>query len=143
MDRILILLDSEQERRMLGKALEGDFRITLCDTIPEVSDYLGQDYHALILDLLLPGTDGFSVLTENRNTLPPVVILLTYLITPEILEQAQAAGVTAILRKPYKMAYLRNCLIRQLAKKDPSHNCGRGNGLTGGYSGAGYSKTHT
>lgn len=59
----------------------------------------------LILFLGLPRTDGLTVLETTKHK-PPVILALSNLITDEIVEQAAAAGVMALIRMPCSVEHL-------------------------------------
>lgn len=61
-------------------------------------------YHAVITDLLMPGMDGFEVVTALRSIDPQVrVIVLTGSAAAKTTGQARESGVT-LLHKPNRAA---------------------------------------
>lgn len=119
MKRVLILLVSEEERTALKDILKADFSITSCSNSADASQYLQQDFDALILDLFLPDVDGLTFLMQQRKQRPGVCILLTQLICEDILTRAQKLRVDVLLRKPYEMDWISNYLLQQLQKRTP------------------------
>ena len=126
MERIFVLLASETEGMALKEALQRNFDVTLCSDLIEAAMNLQLDYDAMILDLFLPGVDGLTFLTQNRNRCPAVIILLTQLLCSDVLTQAKAIGVDVLIRKPCDISVIKKHLVRLLAEKNPSRVNGRG-----------------
>ena len=126
MERIFVLLASETEGMALKEALQRNFDVTLCSDLIEAAMNLQLDYDAMILDLFLPGVDGLTFLTQNRNRCPAIIILLTQLLCSDVLTQAKAIGVDVLIRKPCDISVIKKHLVRLLAEKNPSRFTGRG-----------------
>lgn len=126
MKRILILLASETERVALSDVLKEDYNVTLCGNQSEAAMCLQQDYDAVILDLFLPEIDGLTFLLDHQSCCPPVIILMTQLISSKVLTQSEEVCVDVLLRKPCDMSVVRNYLARLLVEKNPSRVTGRG-----------------
>ena len=114
MKRVLIVLVSEEERTALRDILKADFSITSCSNSTDASQYLQQEFDALILDLFLPGVDGLTFLMQQSKQRPGVCILLTKLICDDVLAQAEETDVNVLLRRPYEMTWISNYLLQQL-----------------------------
>ena len=114
MKRVLILVISDEERTALRDILKADFSITSCNDSTDATQYLQQHFDALILDLFLPGVDGFTFLRQQRKQRPGVCILLTKLICDDVLARAREIGVDVLLRRPYEMDWISNYLLQQL-----------------------------
>jgi len=86
----------------------------------EALDHLLSDnrYHAVVLDVMLPGTNGFDVVRELRkveNYVP--VLLLTARSRPEDVLEGFAAGADDYLAKPFDLSILLarlNGLLRRM-----------------------------
>lgn len=119
--RVLIVEDQERLRNWLLKGLrEADFVVDATGDGKEGLWYaLGNSYDAIILDLMLPGMDGLSILRELRNAKrdSPVLILTArdtvpdrvrgldggaddYLVKPFAFEEL-LARVRALVRRAY------------------------------------------
>jgi DNA-binding response OmpR family regulator len=119
--RVLIVEDQERLRNWLLKGLrEADFVVDATGNGKEGLWYaLGNSYDAIILDLMLPGMDGLSILRELRNAKrdSPVLILTArdtvpdrvkgldggaddYLVKPFAFEEL-LARVRALVRRAY------------------------------------------
>ena len=83
----------------------------------------GKKFDAVVLDVMLPGTDGFEVATELRkakNYVP--VLMLTARGRPEDVLQGFAAGADDYLPKPFELSILLvriRSLIRRTAWQSP------------------------
>lgn len=70
-------------------------------------------FDVVILDLRLPDMDDLSLLERVRQLLPEaVVVLMTAFGTAEIVAEAAALGVHAVLNKPFELDELSRLLSR-------------------------------
>ncbi len=103
---ILIADDSFIDREILHHILENHFDITDAKNGYEALQFLGkpdEKYDAVLLDVLMPVIDGFSVLHLMQvNKLDPIpVIMITAEATKENVRRAASYGVTSFLSKPF------------------------------------------
>ncbi|MDB6122352.1 MAG: response regulator, CheY-like receiver domain protein, partial [Pedosphaera sp.] len=77
--RVLMIDDDKKLCRLVRDYLEPmGYDVELVHTGPEgLEKALGQNFHAVILDLMLPGMDGFEVLKRLRHTSDVPVLMLT------------------------------------------------------------------
>jgi len=112
---ILVVDDDQATREFIVLLLNLERYQTLQAASGEaaLATVAAQPVQAVVLDLRLPDLDGFAVCRQLRATgyagLP--VILITADDTPQLEHQAAAAGVTAVLRKPF----LPEALLERLA----------------------------
>ena len=113
MHRVLLVLDSDDLSTILHKEFSSYCEVEICDAAAAVDmiDHYRPD--ALILDLFLPGTDGFQIL-QNMTYKAPSVILLTLLISSDILLRAVDLNVDYIFLKPFKLLALATQLYKLL-----------------------------
>jgi two-component system alkaline phosphatase synthesis response regulator PhoP len=79
----------------------------------------GEDFDAVVLDVMLPGKDGFTVASElraARNFVP--VLMLTARGRPEDVLQGFASGADDYLPKPFELAILLARLEGLLRRRD-------------------------
>ncbi len=79
--------------------------------------------HAVVLDLMLPGIDGFKVarkLREDDRTREVAIIALTALRSGKFEQMAIAAGCDSFFSKPVIAAALIGELVRLLARRSQS-----------------------
>ena len=111
--RVLLVEDDRKLSAAVCKLLEKE-RIT-ADPVYDGNDgldwALGSEYDAIILDVMLPGMDGFSVLRELRKekvTTP--VLMLTARTSLEDRLTGLDSGADYYLPKPFESAELISCL---------------------------------
>jgi DNA-binding response OmpR family regulator len=111
--RVLVVEDEERIASFLTKGLA---RIGLDPVIAEdgeVGAFLAttEPFDVILLDLGLPGVDGFEVLTRLRAEVPWVpVVLLTGQDDPDARRRAHREGAAGFLTKPVVFAHLRDVL---------------------------------
>jgi two-component system, OmpR family, response regulator len=101
--RVLVIDDEESIRRMLGSALR---QRTL--SVDEASDGGGaiallneNRYSVVLLDLLMPGVDGFHVLEAmGKETNPPVVLVVSGA-DRALIDRVDSRLIHGIIRKPF------------------------------------------
>lgn len=78
-ERILIIEDEERIREMLREYLENEgFRITeAADGAEGLEKFKGMEFEMIILDVMLPKVDGWSVCREVRRTSAVPIMMLT------------------------------------------------------------------
>jgi two-component system, OmpR family, response regulator len=123
--QILVIEDEPRILAFLARGLEAEgFRVDAAGSGPAgLKRALAASYDAVILDLLLPGLDGLSVLRELQQRLPelPVVIVSARSDLPTKL-RGFGLGATDYLAKPFALdelvARLRVQLRRQAVRHD-------------------------
>ena len=78
MIRLLLIDDDEELCEELEEVLEAEgFKVDIAFDGQQGLRYLeGKQYHIVILDLKLPGLNGYSVLKAVRNIVKPVKVLV-------------------------------------------------------------------
>lgn len=105
MGKILLILESDTIQKPLTESLSY-YEIHVCQA-NEAPDTLAQlQPDALILDLFLPGTDGFTLMEDCQSLLPPVVLLLSVLDSDFVRKKAAQLGASFIIRKPFTINYV-------------------------------------
>ena len=120
MQRILIIMESESMGVALEAALGESFSLTRCGESDSGAELLSHKYDGLVIDLYLPGMTGLAFLEKNQSQLPPVVLMLSPLITPYVLQTAQQLGVGFLIRLPCTMAEISSHLWKMLLPPEPS-----------------------
>ena len=110
MEKILLILESDSMCKALSESLI-NYEVCSCkaEEAPETLVEFRPD--ALILDLFLPATDGFTLLEDHSTLLPPTILLLSVLDSDYIQKRAAQLGVDFIIRKPCSVDYI----VRHLA----------------------------
>src|SRR3954467_12884684 len=107
MKRILIIEDDENGALALGIRLKahGYATWTACDAIKGLSMALRHRPDLILLDIAIPGGDGFQVadkLKARPETREIPVIFLTASKDPELRRKALDLGMAGLLEKPYR-----------------------------------------
>ena len=125
--QILVIEDEPRILAFLARGLEAEgFRVDAADTGPMgLKQALASSYDAVILDLLLPGLDGLTILRELQQRVPelPVVIVSARSDLPTKL-RGFGLGASDYLAKPFALdelvARLRVQLRRHATRHDES-----------------------
>lgn len=111
MSSILVVEDEKHIAQGLRFNLEAEgYRVTLAETGEDALRILMQDkapFELLLLDVMLPGTDGFAVaqkLREDRNYIP--LLMLTARGRPEDVLKGFESGADDYLPKPFNLEIL-------------------------------------
>lgn len=77
MIRILIVEDEENIAKMIAATLAmGGYQSMVCDNGPDAVEQLNSgEFDLALLDIMLPGMDGFAVLEQVRSRTTPVIFL--------------------------------------------------------------------
>ena len=103
--RILVVDDDVEVRRILSTTLARcGLTVDLASGGREALDFLRANAYAVVLlDLLMPGLDGFAVLDAIRDeppVLPPVVLVVSGADRASV-ERLDAERIHGIVRKPF------------------------------------------
>src|SRR5690348_1345895 len=106
--RILVVEDEADLLGPLAQALrESGYAVDeAADGQTALSQALGSDYDAIVLDLMLPGMDGFTVLRNLRRSRRTPVLMLTARDAISDRVQGLDAGADDYLLKPYELTEL-------------------------------------
>ena len=105
--KILIVEDELRFAKMVKMRLEADgYDVTIAeDAHTGTQEILKGDHQLVVLDLMMPGDTGFSVVRRMRRfpgrTSTPVVLLTGKAVDENLKETAEAYNVAAIFAKPY------------------------------------------
>ena len=114
MSRILIVEDDERIRSSMRLALEDEgYAVDVAGTGEEAVDQVAaQPMDLVLLDLMLPGIDGFETCRSLRRHSTVPVIMVTTETDPARLKTVRDLGVTAICDKSFKPEVVRGILER-------------------------------
>ncbi len=123
--QILVIEDEPRILAFLARGLEAEgFRVDAADTGPMgLKQALASSYDAVILDLLLPGLDGLTILRELQQRVPelPVVIVSARSDLPTKL-RGFGLGASDYLAKPFALDELVARLRVQLRRNATRHD---------------------
>jgi DNA-binding response OmpR family regulator len=119
---VLIVEDEDSLRELYAAELAsaGFMVLEASDGATGIAKALQFGPHAVVLDLMLPGIDGFKVarrLRADDRTHDVVLVAVTALASRKAESLAIAAGCDAFLSKPVLTAALIGELVRQIASR--------------------------
>lgn len=124
MSKILALDDDIQILSIIKKALENDkHTVDIIDNIKNVNKDSLSKYDLILLDVMMPGTNGFAICKEIRNIVDCPILFITAKTMDEDLTEGFAVGADDYIKKPFSLAELRarvNAHIRR--EKREYHN---------------------
>jgi two-component system cell cycle response regulator DivK len=117
---VLVVEDDDNLRDLFSTELAGAGFMVLeaPDGATAIEKALRFNPHAVVLDLMLPGVDGFKVarrLRADDRTSDVAIIAFTALTSEKVREMARAAGCDTFMSKPVLPAALVGELVRLLA----------------------------
>ena len=117
--KLLVVEDDSKIRSFLRKGLQAEGHSVECLSDGDEALYRasGTEYDAIVLDIMIPGRDGLSVLKElrNRKVLTPVLVLTARSMLNERIEGLNA-GADDYLTKPFYIEELcarLNAIVRR------------------------------
>ena len=121
MNQILVVDDSLSVRKVLERLLSShaDVRVAVSaeDALAQLDAGIPTP-DLLISDVLMPGMDGLELsqtLRRRPDTARMPIVLISGVINDELLQQANAAGVHAVIRKPFTAEELQPVILQALA----------------------------
>lgn len=112
--RILVVEDEQDLNRILAKTLKAEgYSVDSCFDGVEALDYLeGAEYDAVVLDVMMPRMDGFSVLAQMRadGNETPVLFLTAKDSVPDRVHGWMPARTTISSSRFRLMSFLRGCV---------------------------------
>lgn len=124
-NRIKIMLaDADGEARsILQDALEKTGRFAIVASTGDGNEALQLIREAkpdiLVLDLILPGLDGLSLLSRMQGDELPLVLATSSFVTQAVAAQAGDLGASMFISKPYGEDAMVESLLRLAEKADP------------------------
>lgn len=100
--KILIADGSEEFPMALAQMLRGEYHIRItCDGNHTMEVLRSYQPDILVLDLMLPGLDGISLLQATEELgLKPMVLAMTRFVSPYVMEAMARFGVGYLMMKP-------------------------------------------
>jgi CheY-like chemotaxis protein len=119
MSSTVLVVDDEPDIRMLARMIleTSGYEVVEAKTGEEALDVLAATPPDLmLLDIRLPGIDGWEVLTRSRAASEPVpVVMMSAHSSDSTLQRAEEEGSAGYLVKPFKQSDLLNFVDKHLA----------------------------
>jgi CheY-like chemotaxis protein len=113
---VLLVDDNYETCTLITAVLQRDFQVETAGDGRETIEKLRiKQYAAILLDLLMPLADGFSVLDFLKSNNPEAlrtVLVVTAVLTRREIERAKSYGICGIISKPFDVDALREA-VRQ------------------------------
>lgn len=122
MARILAVDDDEAIRNLLGRVLGKDGHDVRCAACAEEALALKLDrYDLVLLDVMMPGTDGFELCRAIRGSVDAPIVFLTARSSEDDAVYGLGLGADDYLRKPFGAAELRAKVAAHLRREQREH----------------------
>lgn len=124
----VVLADANEEfRTALKQAVEatGEFDVVGCaaDGLAAAQDLAQRKPQLLVMDLLLPGLDGFGVLEQAaKDKVQMKTVVVSALYRDQIVSQAMSRGVSFFMPKPCEMTSLLDQMRRTVNEGEESED---------------------
>ena len=124
----VVLADANEEfRTALKQALEatGEFDVVGCaaDGLAAAQDLAQRKPRLLVMDLLLPGLDGFGVLEQAaKDKVQMKTVVVSALYRDQIVSQAMSRGVSFFMPKPCELTSLLDQMRRAVNEGEESED---------------------
>ena len=119
---VLIADDNEATCTLLIALLRKDFTVeTARDGAEAIAKLTGRRYVAVLVDLLMPRSDGYDVLDFVQNERPdmlPRTLVVTASLTQRQLERVRAYPICGVVAKPFDVEVLLSA-VKRCAGDDP------------------------
>ena len=128
--RILVVEDDPDLRAVLADALrEEEYAVDeAADGLDALYKAVAWEYDAVVLDVMLPGKDGWGVLADLRRMKPTPVLMLTARDAPADRVRGLDGGADDYVVKPYHLeevlARVRALIRRSAGQPDPTLTVG-------------------
>lgn len=118
--RILAVDDEEGILRLLKRVLERDGNVV--DTVSDPAQLLNGEkgtgqYDLILLDVMMPGIDGFTLLEQMRDEIDCPILFLTAKTAEEDLMKGFGLGADDYIRKPFGIGELRARVAAHLRRE--------------------------
>lgn len=120
---VLLADDNEATCTLIIALLHNDFVVDVAnDGMQAVDKLKGRQYSAILLDLLMPNTDGYTVLDFLARERPADlgrVLVVTASLTPMELKRVKSYPIHGIIRKPFEVDVLLAAVKDVAGRADP------------------------
>jgi CheY-like chemotaxis protein len=118
---VLLADDNEGTCTLITALLQHEFQVDIAgDGFEAIEKLKARPYAAVLLDLLMPATDGYAVLDfvkEQRPDFLSRVLVVTASISQPHMERVESYGIAGVMAKPFEIDELL-AAVRQIAGPD-------------------------
>lgn len=108
MHKILIVDDEKELSHIMKKALEKDqYDVTIWENASDktITDF--QDFDLILLDIMMPDLDGFSIMKTIRKKLDIPILFVTAKVLDQDIVEGFSLGADDYIKKPFSLVELR------------------------------------
>jgi CheY-like chemotaxis protein len=120
--RVLLVDDNEATCALITAVLHKDFQVeAVSDGAEAIERIRTQSYAAILLDLKMPGIDGFGVLDFIVANQPPLirnVLVVTAALSERDMARTSGYDICGIIRKPFDVEAMLS-MVKQCAGEPP------------------------
>lgn len=115
---LLVVDDEISILELIKNSLEKDgYLITACHSVDDVDTKKLNRYDLILLDVMMPGTDGFSFCKQIRNTVDCPILFLTAKTLEEDILFGLGIGADDYIAKPFRIQELRARVAAHLRRE--------------------------
>lgn len=122
MAKILVVDDEERILKLIARILEKDrHEITVCSNSMSLNMEHIAEYSLIILDVMMPGRDGFEVCKIIRNKVDCPILFVTAKTEENAIVYGLGLGADDYIQKPFGAAELRARVDAHLRRESREH----------------------
>ena len=123
MKHLLVVDDDLSILALIKNALRKDgYLITACQSAADVNMQKLPSYDLILLDVMMPGTDGFTFCEQIRDMVDCPILFLTAKTQEEDLLYGFGIGADDYITKPFRIAELRARVNAHLRREQREHH---------------------
>ena len=123
MKHLLVVDDDPSILALIENALRKDgYLITACQSADEVDMQKLPSYDMILLDVMMPGTDGFEFCKQIRDMVDCPILFLTAKVLEEDILYGFGIGADDYITKPFRIAELRARVNAHLRREQREHH---------------------
>jgi Response regulators consisting of a CheY-like receiver domain and a winged-helix DNA-binding domain len=123
MAKILVVDDEKRILKLITNILNQDGHIvTACLSFDEVEEDKLPWFHMILLDVMMPGTDGFEVCRKIRDKVDCPILFITARTEEEDMVYGFGLGADDYIKKPFGMEELKARVNAHLRRESREHH---------------------
>lgn len=123
MAKILAVDDDKEILKIIKKALEKEKHVvTVYSDTAELKKDTLTAYDLILLDVMMPGTDGFTFCREIREMVDCPILFITAKTMDADLERGLSLGADDYIKKPFSIVELRARVTAHLRRQERAHH---------------------